>query len=374
MSRELPTIVDIATRLATPPPKPAEIVEGLMHRTCKMVVGGASKSYKTWSLLDLGISVSTGVPWWEFDVAQGRVLYVNLELHEAFLLERIKAICKAKGVTIAPDTFKLLNLRGCNVRMPQLRTHLETEMKGVDYSLAILDPTYKLMVGGEENSTADTSTLMNEIEQLGVNTGAGTAFGSHFTKGDQSTKNSIDRISGSGVLARDPDSIVTVTAHEEKDAFVVEPVLRNHSPVEKFGIRWVYPLFVRDELLDTGRLKSPGSRKRKLVNLSDYLTLFPDDWKIDPKESVHGVRALRSLFSRKGWNYNDEPALRDEAERMGALGILQGGNNCLYIGKPKVIEALRIQQEEASASIHKSVSSDNGAGKPQSKKGARKRK
>jgi hypothetical protein len=44
------------------------------------------------------------------------------------------------------------------------------------------------MPGGEENSTADTSILMNEIEKYAVITKVGVAFGSHFSKGDQSKK------------------------------------------------------------------------------------------------------------------------------------------------------------------------------------------
>lgn len=338
--RTLPSIVDAAARLAAPPAKPAEIVKGLLHRTCKMVLGGASKSYKTWSLLDLGISVSTGAQWWGFDVVQGRVLYVNLELHEAFLLERIAAICHAKGVTLAPDMLKILNLRGHSAMMKDLRPHIESEMSGTDYSLAILDPTYKLMPGKDEIGTPDTSELMNEIERLAVDTGAGAAFGSHFSKGNQAQKNSIDRISGSGVFARDPDSILTLTQHEEDDAFTAEPILRNHPPVVPFVLRWKHPLFLRDELLDASKLRPAGATKRKPLALAEYLTLFPDDWKLDPLEAVRGVRALRGLFSAKRWNYNDEPALRDEAERTGALRILNGGRNRLYIGKPKVIAAL----------------------------------
>lgn len=38
--------------------------------------------------------------------------------------------------------------------------------------------------------------------RLTVETGAGVAFGSHFSKGNQIQKESIDRISGSGVFAR----------------------------------------------------------------------------------------------------------------------------------------------------------------------------
>jgi len=39
---------------------------------------------------------------------------------------------------------------------------------------------------------------------------AASVFGAHFSKGNQAGKESIDRISGSGVFARDPDTILVI--------------------------------------------------------------------------------------------------------------------------------------------------------------------
>jgi len=84
------------------------------------------------------------------------------------------------------------------------------------------------------------------------------AFSAHFAKGNASAKSSIDRVSGSGVFARDPDTILTFTQHEENDAFSVEATLRNFRPVDPFVVRWQYPLFRRDDALDPDKLKQPG--------------------------------------------------------------------------------------------------------------------
>jgi len=66
------------------------------------------------------------------------------------------------------------------------------------------------------------------------------------------------RISGSGVFARDPDSLITFTKHEEEGAFTVDMVLRNLPPVEPFVVRWEWPLFRREESLDPSKLKQAG--------------------------------------------------------------------------------------------------------------------
>ena len=70
----------------------------------------------------------------------------------------------------------------------------------------------------------------------------------------------VDRIRGSGVFARDPDSLITFTKHEEEDAYTIEMVLRNLPPAKPFVVRWQWPLFRREESLDPAKLKQPGGR------------------------------------------------------------------------------------------------------------------
>jgi hypothetical protein len=74
------------------------------------------------------------------------------------------------------------------------------------------------------------------------------------------SKETIDRISGSGVFARDPDSLVIFTKHEEDGAFTVEMILRNLPPVKPFVVKWEYPLFLLEHSLDPSRLKQIGGR------------------------------------------------------------------------------------------------------------------
>src|ERR1051326_1856867 len=107
---------------------------------------------------------------------------------------------------------------------------------------------------------------------------------SHFAKGNASAKESIDRISGSGVFARDPDSLITFTKHEEEGAFTVEMVLRNLPPVEPFVVRWHPPLFRRADELDPTKLKQAGGRppehtNEELLECLGDKRLTKDEWK-----------------------------------------------------------------------------------------------
>jgi hypothetical protein len=256
----LPSIVDASRFVATETVLPPEIIEGVLHAGSKLVLGGGSKSFKTWSLIDLGVSVATGVEWWGFTTMRAPVLFVNFEVQPAFFARRIREVCEAKDIVLKPGQFDVLNLRGYAADAATLLPAITHRMARRKYALAIIDPLYKLLGGRDENASSDMADLMNSIERLAVKTGAAVAFGSHFAKGNAAGKDSIDRISGSGVFARDPDSILTMTRHEQVDAFTIELTLRNQPPHEPFVVRRRHPLMERDGRLDPAKLKQPGGR------------------------------------------------------------------------------------------------------------------
>ena len=272
----LPPIVDAADFMATPHPQPRELVCGILHQGSKLVLGGGSKSFKTWTLLDLALSVAHGLPWFGRDTICGRVLYINFEIQDYAWEKRIAAVARAKGIELKPDAIKLWNLRGHAADFKTLLPQVTAQTKEAGFALIILDPIYKLYGRTDENKAGDVAALLNGIESLAVQTGAAIAFGAHFSKGNQSQKEAIDRISGSGVFARDPDSILIFTRHEEQDAFTVESILRNFPPVDPFAVRWNFPLFELADELDPAKLKQAGGRKAENAP-DDLLKLLPAD-------------------------------------------------------------------------------------------------
>src|SRR5262249_28155954 len=147
------------------------------------------------------------------------------------------------------------NLRGHSAPHELLFPDIRTQASKSPYGLIVVDPIYKVYGGLRENDAGEVGSLLESIERLAVETGAAVAFGAHFSKGNQAAKESSDRISGSGVFARDPDSILVMTAHEKERCFTVEATLRNFKPIEPFVVRWDYPLMRRDDSLDPRRLK-----------------------------------------------------------------------------------------------------------------------
>jgi hypothetical protein len=246
--------------MAKPETEPPQLVAGVLHQGAKMVLGGPSKARKSWSLIDLMLSVSTGAPWWGFPTKRGRALYLNFELPAFALQHRLNAIATAKGLDDFTG-FDLWNLRGHATDFSALIPKILGRIRDTGYSLILIDPIYKGLGSRNENDAGDIASLLNEVEQLAAKSGAAVVFGAHFSKGNQAGKDAIDRIGGSGVFA--PDVILTMTPHEEEDAHVIDLTLRALPPVRPFVVRWNESVFVADREADPERLKDPQGGKKK---------------------------------------------------------------------------------------------------------------
>jgi hypothetical protein len=298
---------DAAAVLETEIKLPTDVVCGAIYHATKAAIGGASKSYKTWLLLDLAISVATGTAWMgKLETNKGRVLFVNFELPRPFLNRRIQAICDDHQVNVDRDMLTVWHLRGRIRDWPRLQRRIRPGQ----FDLIILDPVYKLLLLSgsqfgvrDENAAGHIALLLDEMEALPTRTGAAMVFGSHFSKGSQAGKESIDRISGSGVWARDPDTLIIFTKHEQEECYSVEITLRLHAPIQPFVVRWEFPSFLADSLLDPRKLKKPSGAAQKQFHAEELLALLKhrplkaDKW-MEKATKKFGMsdRTFRRLF------------------------------------------------------------------------------
>lgn len=243
-------------------PEPDILIEGMLHRGGKLLLGGGSKAFKSWSLIDLALSLHAGVPWWGQSCKQARVLFINFEIQEWSFRNRLADVIKAKGLEGKADDFDVWTLRGYAADLTLIRPMIEKQIEGKGYQAIILDPNYMLMGDRDENSAGDMSTLMNEFEYLATRHNLSIILSHHFSKGNKSGSEAIDRFSGSGVFARNPDSLVVLTAHEEDErTFTCDITLRNFPPLDSFVLQWSYPMFKANYALNPDKLKRQNTHK-----------------------------------------------------------------------------------------------------------------
>ena len=261
-------IEDIAVN---PHPKPPELIAGVLHQGCKMILGGTSKSNKSWCLLDLAMSVASGQDWWGRRCIKAPVMYINLELQPWAIDERLALLCHARPeCKFTPKTLAIWNLRGKSADMTLLRPQLEKKLAGNQFGLVIIDPAYKVLGNRDENANGDIAGLMNEFEALAQSTGAAIVIAHHFAKGDSTAKNAMDRMSGAGAWARDPDTIMVLTPHEEPDCFTVSSIVRNLPQVPEFVVTLDFPLMKVASDLNPAALRRPQS-KNKVCSDREFL-------------------------------------------------------------------------------------------------------
>lgn len=205
---DLPDTENLTDAWANMPDLAPPLIDGVLRQGHKLLVAGPSKAGKSFALIELCCCVAEGKPWLGFDCAQGKILYVNLELDRASCLHRFKDVYAALGWEPKHiSNINIWNLRGRSIPMDKLAPKLIRRAAKKDYIAIIIDPIYKVITG-DENSADQMANFCNQFDKVCTELGTAVIYCHHHSKGAQGGKRSMDRASGSGVFARDPDALL----------------------------------------------------------------------------------------------------------------------------------------------------------------------
>lgn len=164
------------------------------------VISGAQKSQKTWTAIDLAVSVATGTGWLgSADLAckRGTVIYFIGEGGPAHIVQRIEAVARSKGLD--PDE----DLSGLYVETlsPRLGSALDLEdlarwVEELRPALVIIDPLY-LSVGKSAHAGQlnEMGELLGRAQRICQPAGAALIFVHHNKKG---SADGSDKMTGAG--------------------------------------------------------------------------------------------------------------------------------------------------------------------------------
>ena len=247
---------------------PPEIIESVLHKGCRACISGASKAGKTWSLVNLAVAVAAGRPWLGLKTNPSRVLYLDFELHPAFAKQRFKMVREKMDVpeSMLKSTLKYWSLRDNYTPFEALISCMKLRGMHAGFDVIILDPYYKISTSGgfDENAAGDVMEILSLIGRFSKATGAAFIWSHHFSKGNKADVDHLDRASGSGVFARDPDSILTLTKHAEPDCMTLEATLRNAPPIPDRVVEFsqaTFPAFVHRDDLEADDLHRANPRR-----------------------------------------------------------------------------------------------------------------
>lgn len=313
------------------PPLADCLIENVLRKGHKMLLAGPSKAGKSFALIELTIAIAEGRSWLGFPCAKGKVLYINLELDRASCLHRFKDVYKELGYK--PDNLKnidIWNLRGKAVPMDKLAPKLIRRAEKKGYTAVILDPIYKVITG-DENSADQMAKFCNQFDRICTELHSAVIYCHHHSKGAQGGKRSMDRASGSGVFARDPDALLDLTELE-----LTEDIKKAESGKAKIkGIEKALDMYIpgwkeevsQDDRLSpsamqdfaTGRLNfDQVSKMTELITKEQINQSHVTAWRIEG--------TLREFPSFKPLNFwFDYPV--HKADESGVLGDIQPENN-----------------------------------------------
>lgn len=339
-----PDIVNFSELKDLPPLSP-ELIEGILRKGHKMLISGASKAGKSFLLIELAICVTTGKKWLGYKCTKGRVLYVNLEVDGSSFLHRVEHV---KEIIARDERLDLdiWNLRGENAEINKLAPRLIRRAQGKDYSLIILDPLYKINEG-DENSATEMAKFFNKIDYIGKQLNASIACCHHHSKGSQGGKFSIDRASGSGVFARDPDALLDMIQIDPRDvgktlekgqtAWRISSTLREFETPDDIDVIFEYPVHrITDELsaamplhgMDAGTNSQRGNavKKDKVEQRYERIVNLVLNWEsIDTKEMPTRYPTVGDIVeyfkNDRGFSRN---AVRSQIESHDDLQIQNG--------------------------------------------------
>ena len=214
-----------------------ELIHGVLRQGHKMLIAGPSKAGKSFALIELSIAIAEGSKWLGWQCEQGRVLYVNLELDRPSALHRFKDVYEAMGLQANNvQNIDVWNLRGKTVPMDKLAPKLIRRSLKKNYQAVIIDPIYKVLTG-DENSADQMAHFTNQFDKVATELGCSVIYCHHHSKGAQGGKKSMDRASGSGVFARDPDALIDLVELELNDNLIKQRTDKAKCDVFKRAIQ-----------------------------------------------------------------------------------------------------------------------------------------
>lgn len=323
MNDGLPDIVNLRDVWDEMPPLKPELIEGILRQGHKMIIASTSKAGKTFILMELAMAIAEGYKWLGHKCKQGKVLYVNMELDGASFFHRFYDIYNAMGLNHDNhiENIEIWNLRGADKTISELAPIIINRMRNKEYVAVMMDPLYKLMEG-DENSNGDVAKMVAKFDKIAEETGAAVVYAHHFAKGSAAGKSIIDRASGAGTFARDPDAILTMTqldwapeteAEQDWTAWRLESTLREFKSIQPVDMFFEWPIHKVDydgRLEDCDLLTSENNRRTRIELMAQNAELEELIEQCPEYISDEGVPcfAIRDLLEKYKEKHSKPPA------------------------------------------------------------------
>ena len=226
-------------------PRRSPLIQNFCRKGEVVSLTAASKMGKSWFLQNAATCLAEGIPFLGLEVAKTNVLMLDLELAQADAQDRLWSIALGMGLKAPPRDLYLWSLRKHCYDLNVITETLHARLKDMpDVGAVFLDPVYMLGQSQDfdENSSSSVTSLMTELEKITAKNGAALFVSHHFRKGKMGGESHIDRGSGSGVFARFPDCLITLSSHQVQEHAILEMTSRSQKSPQPFVLKMTPPV------------------------------------------------------------------------------------------------------------------------------------
>ena len=296
------------------------VIKGLFDAGDRVAVVGQSKARKSFYALQMAVCISAGEPFLGYETERMVTLVYNGEIKASSYRRRLRRMIEV--LKIGADKLSGLHiLNGAEVDTPATFDSILAEARRVKAGLVIADPAYMLIDGDETDQTA-VKAAVNSMKKFGT-AGITLVCVYHGTKGKMGDRQAIDRISGSGVFARDATTIISLVEHaSEPDHAVMQCVTRNHPPQDAVTLAFADGAFtVADDIAAVE--KTSQTKTVRAISIEDLAACF----RTEPTSYGDTVATIRQRLGVGRDRAKDEVA---RAVREGVAHAEQSGRTTLY--------------------------------------------
>jgi hypothetical protein len=157
------------------------IIDELISESSVNVWVGKYGSKKTWAALSAAVCVALGKDWLDHPTIQVNVLYIDEDMGESYLTERINQTIRGEqGGENTP--LKYCSMHGFDLRSSNSINELQTLIEAGEFKLVFIDALCNVMPGADENSVKDVTPIHTNLRRLADCTGASFVMLHHTNK------------------------------------------------------------------------------------------------------------------------------------------------------------------------------------------------
>ena len=321
-------------------PAPDQVLGSAFDLGTKAVLVAPSKARKSFFMLQLAVSLTAAKKSflsWEIPKPR-RVCFWNLEITPPHFHARLLRMLQALDLTppALADRLFIVNSRGIEAGLAQISGIIKSH--GVE--VVFIDPIYKLLPGDESDQEA-VKFLLRGMDKLCTETGAAIVYSHHCGKGNSGDRLTIDRASGSGVMARDFDCMISLVPHVDDGLLVVEQIARSYPPRDPFCIGWDNDRGCFDVLDGVDPVVQTSKNRNKSGRVGPALT--DDDALAVVSAKPLPSEMFRGELQRRGFTDHGAREVKARLIETGKLEVMKTRTfpHKVYVGTPEGIDRLR---------------------------------